>query len=146
MALANDKILEIENEHCGRTLEFVVTSGVTIYAGALVALTTGGLLTTASDTTLVVPVGVAMEGGTAGETVRVLTNIGVKLLKTSAAATDVGLPAYASADDTVKLTSTYYNYVGAVYKYYSTTHLWVWVDYNQNLLAMSVFALSDRVG
>ena len=141
-ASSADHIVRLEGEQQGFIIEGVASA--TIYAGDLVCFDTDGLLVKATDAASLVPIGIAKEGGLVNETIPVVSNVGVRILKDTAATTDIGTPAYVLYDNEVAVTSTNYNYVGAIYKIESSTHVWVWVNYNANQLAMTVYALSDR--
>ena len=106
----------------GDVNELTVDTGVTIYEGAFVfAKKADGTAVVASPAISThVFAGIAIQGATAGNRVRVKDRGKVRMAVTGASAASVGAIVYASADDTLTLTASTNVPVGYITRYTGT--------------------------
>lgn len=107
----------------GEVNEATVAAGVTIYEGAFVfALKADATAVVASPAISTHAFyGIAIQGATAGNRVRVKSRGYVEMPVTGASAASVGAIVYASADDTLTLTASTNVPVGYVHRHVSST-------------------------
>lgn len=103
--------------------ELTVDTGVTIYEGAFVfAKKADGTAVVASPAISThVFAGIAIQGATAGNKIRVKDRGKVRMPITGASAASVGAIVYASADDTLTLTASTNVPVGYVHRHVTST-------------------------
>lgn len=120
MALAADTPRTYE---LGDINELTVASAVTIYEGAFVfALKADGTAVVASPAVSTHSfAGIAIQGATAGNKVRIKDRGKVQMPVTGASAASVGAIVYASADDTLTLTASTNVPVGYVSRHITST-------------------------
>jgi hypothetical protein len=120
MALAADTPRTYE---LGDINALTVASGVTIYEGAFVfALKSAGTAVVASPAISTHSfAGIAIEGATAGNVVKLKDRGKVEMPVTGASAASVGAIVYASADDTLTVTASTNVPVGTVARHVSST-------------------------
>lgn len=126
-ALSADRQVE---RYEGEIIALTVKTGTTIYKGSLVNVDSTGYAVPAANAASVVFMGVAMEGGTAGQTIRVYRR-GIFKFAIPATATiaDVGQRVYVSDSATVTKTAGKGVYVGRIIQVDSTTSCWVDLEY-----------------
>lgn len=122
MALSANALVKTKLNTGEYFLDLIVKSGVTIYQGALVAIETStGHITKCATSLAGEFAGIATEkvvgDGVLKCRVQVAGLFQFTLSGTTAAVTDIGKPVYASADDTVTLTSTNNILIGAIVQY-----------------------------
>ena len=122
-ALSADRQVE---RYEGEIIALTVKTGTTIYKGSLVNVDATGYAVPAADAASVVFMGVAMEGGTAGQTIRVYRR-GIFQFAIPATATiaDVGQRVYVADSATVTKTVGNGVYVGKIVRVASATSVWV---------------------
>lgn len=137
-ALSADKLIE---RYEGEIIALTVKAATTIYKGSLVNVDATGYAVPAADAASVVFMGVAMESGTAGQTIRVYRR-GVFQFVIPATATiaDVGQRVYVADSATVTKTVGNGVYVGRIIKVVSSTSVWVDLEYG----APATGAVADR--
>jgi hypothetical protein len=114
------------------TIHALVLASNTVYAGDLVAINGDGTAEPADDAASIIVAGVARNTAAAGEDVEIESGIIATIPWASAAAGDVGAPAYAAGGGAAKVTSTNYNLIGTVVGYVASTSVDVLVDFNAN--------------
>lgn len=126
-ALSADRQVE---RYEGEIIALTVKAGTTIYKGSLVNVDATGYAVPAADAASVVFMGVAMEGGTAGQTIRVYRR-GIFKFAIPATATiaDVGQRVYVADSATVTKTASNGVYVGRIIRVDSATSVWVDLEY-----------------
>jgi hypothetical protein len=140
-AIATDQLIYARGTPIER--RFTATAAI-IYAGDLVGVDDDGLAAAAADaaaTTFIA--GVAAAYCAASGTVRVLSNADFKLLKGTAAVTDINSVVY--TDDSGGVTAsapTYKNVAGVAVGFESTTHLWVHINHAYNVYIAGLLALT----
>lgn len=126
-ALSADKQVE---RYEGEIIALTVKAGTTIYKGSLVNVDATGYAVPAADAASVVFMGVAMEGGTAGQTIRVYRRgIFQFVIPATATIADVGQRVYVADSATVTKTVGNGVYVGKIIKCLSTTSVLVDLEY-----------------
>lgn len=126
-ALSADRQVE---RYEGEIIALTVKAGTTIYKGSLVSVDATGYAIPSGNTASTVFMGVAMEGGTAGQTIRVYRR-GIFKFAIPATATiaDVGQRVYVADSATVTKTVGNGVYVGKIIKVESATSVWVDLEY-----------------
>jgi predicted RecA/RadA family phage recombinase len=137
-ALSADRQVE---RYEGEIIALTVKAGTTIYKGSLVNVDATGYAVPAADAASVVFMGVAMEGGTAGQTIRVYRR-GIFKFAIPATATiaDVGQRVYVADSATVTKTASNGVYVGRIIQVDSATSVWVDLEYG----APATVPVADR--
>ena len=137
-ALSADRQVE---RYEGEIIALTVKAGTTIYKGSLVNVDATGYAVPAADAASVVFMGVAMEGGTAGQTIRVYRR-GIFKFAIPATATiaDVGQRVYVADSATVTKTASNGVYVGRIIQVDSATSVWVDLEYG----APATGTMADR--
>jgi predicted RecA/RadA family phage recombinase len=137
-ALSADRQVE---RYEGEIIALTVKAGTTIYKGSLVNVDATGYAVPAADAASVVFMGMAMEGGTAGQTIRVYRR-GIFKFAIPATATiaDVGQRVYVADSATVTKTASNGVYVGRIIQVDSATSVWVDLEYG----APAIGTVADR--
>jgi hypothetical protein len=109
MALSADRIVpdtkQWNPQHGGYVINYTVGTSATVYVGSFVRLGTAGI-TPCAGTSTEPCLGIALEGGVATETVKVLVGAMIQHDVTSTTIANIGDPVYCSDDETLVLTST----------------------------------------
>ncbi len=126
-ALSADKQVE---RYEGEIIALTVKAGTTIYKGSLVNVDDTGYAVPAANAASVVFMGVAMEGGTAGQVIRVYRRGIFKFaIPATATVADVGQRVYVADSATVTKTAGNGVYVGRIIQVDSATSCWVDLEY-----------------
>ena len=143
-ALSADRQVE---RYEGEIIALTVKAATTIYKGGMVAVDATGYAVPAADAAGTVFMGVAMEGGTAGQTVRVYRRGIFNFVAANMAVTDMGARVYVADDATVTKTVGNGVYVGKIVRVISATSVWVDLEsgapaigtiYDRSILAIPV--------
>ncbi|MHB0874564.1 MAG: capsid cement protein [Anaerolineae bacterium] len=121
-ALSADKLVE---RYDGQVIALTCKAGTTIYKGGLVAIDATGYAVPAGDVAAHVFMGVALEGATALQSVRLYRNGVFNFVAAGMAVTDMGARVYVSDDATVTTTVGNGVFVGRIVKVDSATSVWV---------------------
>lgn len=125
-ALSADKSIE---RYEGEIIALTVKAATTIYKGSLVNVDGTGYAIPAADAASVTFMGVALEGGTAGQAIRVARRGVFNLACSGFAITDMGARVYVADSATVTKTVGNGVYVGRVVRVDSATSCWVDLEY-----------------
>ena len=126
-ALSADKSVE---RYEGEIIALTVKAATTIYKGSLVNVDSTGYAVPAANAASVVFMGVAMEGGTAGQVIRVYRRGIFKFaIPATATVADVGQRVYVADSATVTKTAGNGVYVGRIIQVDSATSCWVDLEY-----------------
>jgi len=133
MALSKNKVYKKIGES-GDTVSHPVQASTTIYQGAIVCFDSSGYITTAAATSGYRPAGIAAEycdnsSGSAGDKeVKVEKGFGVYYATASAVQSHVGVPVYATADDTFTVSSGNSGCFGVIDKVVSGTAWYIRIN------------------
>jgi hypothetical protein len=130
MALTQDQLIKMRGTP--REREFTATAAV-IYGGDILMSDTGGLVSECVDTSGAYVCGVAKHGCGVSGSVTVLDGCDFLCTHASAAITDINSVFMATGGGVTDTHGTYHNAAGVVTGYYSTTHLWVYIDFALNV-------------
>ena len=137
-ALSADRQVE---RYEGEIIALTVKAATTIYKGSLVNVDSSGYAVPAANAASVVFMGVAMEGGTAGQVIRVYRRGIFKFaIPATATVADVGQRVYVADSATVTKTAGNGVYVGRIIQVDSATSCWVDLEYG----APATAAAADR--
>jgi len=137
-ALSADRQVE---RYEGEIIALTVKAATTIYKGSLVNVDSTGYAVPAANAASVVFMGVAMEGGTAGQVIRVYRRGIFKFaIPATATVADVGQRVYVADSATVTKTAGNGVYVGRIIQVDSATSCWVDLEYG----APATAAAADR--